>query len=51
MSAELAARVAQSYRALGDLAAARRWYERALKADPGDAAARDSLAAIDSASR
>jgi tetratricopeptide (TPR) repeat protein len=44
----LAMRMADAYAALGDLGAARHWYERELKADPGNTAARDSLAAIGS---
>jgi hypothetical protein len=44
-------RMADAYRALGDRAAARHWYERELREDPGDAAARDSLAAMEGGAR
>jgi tetratricopeptide (TPR) repeat protein len=43
----LESRLAQAYRAVGDAAAARKWYRRAIRRNPDDAAVRDSLAALE----
>jgi tetratricopeptide (TPR) repeat protein len=43
----LALRMGQAYQALGDTRRARDWYRRELAADPGNAEARDSLAALE----
>jgi tetratricopeptide (TPR) repeat protein len=41
-----ALRIGQAYRAMGDATRARTWYEREVRRDPGNQAARDSLASI-----
>jgi hypothetical protein len=45
----VALRIGQAWRALGDVAKAREWYQRELKLDPGNGEARDSLAAVERA--